>query len=262
LNICSKLLKDYSGGVPKCRRAWGPRHYWSPGTGLGLFHKWNPGDHCGTWDSTIETKKRNQCTETFNTSNPQWNLRFHRRIRDYCCWRNKFGNTMWEIYRIDQTFLYCFLSASTSRDESRWIRSEKPLYAASLMRPDVKTGAFARPSNPRNPRVPIETKKTRNTIRSRVHQISSQFFSGPVCFKHVFSQRTRTPKCCLIHWLIPSTMSWDFLLRLPRFIWCGPFSGYSSVLMQNRYICFYRCVCFSTCSDQFDGCRWIRNEPK
>jgi len=55
----------------------------------------------------------------------------------------------------------------------------------------IKTGRFVQSPNLRKPGIPIETKKTRNAIRNRVHRISARdHFSGPVSRQKCFLRRT------------------------------------------------------------------------
>ena len=72
----------------------------------------------------------------------------------------------------------------------------------------VRTQEFARTPNLRKPRVPIETKKTRNPVWSRVPQRSVRDdFSGPVSYqKRALRQNTsKAPEHQSVVKLIPST---------------------------------------------------------
>jgi len=134
----------------------------------------------------------------------QYSLLWFRRVvaKGPTCWGNKLSNTTWEIYRIDQSYVFLlFLPASRPRDYFHSICFEDQRYSGVFICPELRCGIqtclgtirfwcvetkeFARPPNFRKPTLPIGTKKTRNTMQ---HQISAwDDFSGPVS----------CPKTCL-----------------------------------------------------------------
>jgi len=78
------------------------------------------------------------------------------------------------------------------------------LYPGTTCFGSMKAGRFVQPPTLRKPGIPVETKKTRNAIWSRVHRISARdHFSGPVSWQKRFFVhqiiKLQNPKCCLIY---------------------------------------------------------------